>query len=530
MSRHIKIDQPNDHTKELIVLFLIFTGSLLIRMIGLDHGFPLLTHPDESAILNPVVMMTETKTLNPGDFIRPDQILYFLNYFFLNILSFLRFGANIAITFQDNELFFYYYARFLIAIFGALIPVVAYLIGKQFKREFGYISALVFVFFPSYIVHSAYITPDVPITLFTLLVMYFTLRYIKKDDKKGIYFATLFAAINTAEKYPGLFSLSIVFLGILLKQLEESKTSHINYWGLIRKLIFFGFLFIFTLFIVAPNLFLEYKSVFAAIIHDARSTHPGADNLPWFKNLLFYFKQFNGWSNLLSLPLIIVGGVRFYQKRDPHQLILIYGILYWILLSVLPLHWERWALPMYTAPLFLIACGILFLIEKTENKIFGRALVFLSVTAYFLHQGIASLYFPVRMSYTDTRIIAQKYCHRNSITSQNSIFEGYTPLLPASPKGIFDEYPVESQIEYVILSSHMNNRYFAEPEHYPDEIDFYKRIRTENVLNIEFQPDPHLTKVIDRLNEIAYFIRKQWDNHLIDKSKGPVIEIYEIGK
>ena len=518
------------HRKEIIVLLLIFAGSLLIRMIGLNHGFPLLTHPDESAIINPVVMMTEKKILNPGDFIRPDQILYFLNYFYLNALSFLHFGENIAVTFQENELFFYYYARLLIAMMGALIPVIAYLISKQFNRKLAFISALVFAFFPAYFVHSAYITPDVPITLFTLLVIYFTLRYLKINDKKSIYLATIFAAINTAEKYPGLISLLIVFLGILLKHMEENKTIHKINWGLIRKLIFFSLFFIFVLFLVAPNIFLEYKSVIEAIIHDARSTHPGADNLPWYKNMLFYVEQFYGWSNFLSIPLIVFGIIRFIQKQDSHAFILTYGFLYWILLSILPLHWERWALPMYITPLFLIAGGILFLMEKTDRlKIAKMAIIFV-IAVYFFHQGTASLYFPIRMSFTDTRVIAQEYCQQNQITVQNSIYEGYSPLLPTYPKGIFNEYPVEDQVEYVILSSQMNDRYFAEPEHYPDEIDFYENIRQENVLVIKFQPIPQLTGITDRLNEISYFIRKQWDNHLVDKIKGPVIEIYKIRK
>ena len=74
--------------------------------------------------------------------------------------------------------------------------------------------------FPSYVLHSLFITPDVPITLFTLLVIYFTLRYLVKNDEKSIYIAAAFAAINTAEKYPGLISLGIVILGILIKSSE----------------------------------------------------------------------------------------------------------------------------------------------------------------------------------------------------------------------------------------------------------------------------------------------------------------------
>jgi hypothetical protein len=443
-------------------------------------------------------------------------------------MSFFHFGENIAITFQGNELLFYYYARLLIAIMGALIPVIAYLIGKQFNRKLAIISALIFAFFPSFIIHSAYITPDVPITLFTLLVIYFTLRYLKKDDRRSIYLATIFAAINTAEKYPCLISLSIVFLGIILKSIEDNKYFNVINWVLFRRLIFFSLFFIFVLFITAPNLFLEYQSVIEAVIHDARSTHPGADNLTWYENLLFYVNQFYSWSNFLSIPLIIFGIIRFVQLQDSHTFTLIYGGLYWILLSILPLHWERWALPMYITPLFLIAIGMLFLMEKTDTIKIARITIICIFSAYLFHQVVASIYFPVRMSFTDTRVISQEYCRQNDISTQNSIYEGYSPLLPTYPKDIFDESLEEEQFEYVVLSSQMYNRYFAEPEYYAKEIGLYENIRQNNFLVAMFQPNLQLTGIRERLIEISYFIKEQWDNNSVDRIKGPVIEIYKI--
>jgi 4-amino-4-deoxy-L-arabinose transferase-like glycosyltransferase len=513
-------------TKEKIFLLLIFVVSLLIRQIGLDTGFPLLTHPDESTIIDPVVMMTETKNLNPGNFNRPDQILFFLNYFYLNALSYLRFGDNLAVTFQENQLFFYHYARFLISIMGALIPVIAYLIGKQFNRKLAIISALVFAFFPAYIVHSAYITPDVPITLFTLLVIYFTLRYLKKDDTKGIYLATLFAAINTAEKYPGLISLSIVFLGILLKRLDEDKMRKIKWGLLVKDPLKFSLIFLLSLAIVAPNLIIERKLVLDALITEARTTHLGADNLDWGGNLIFYIQQFGFWSNFLAVLFIVIGFFALIRWRDPHTLLLLFGLLYWVILSRLPLHWERWALPMYTAPLFLIAEGIFFLWKKTKTKKFARIATVIITYGFFIHQITAALYFPVRMSFTDTRVVAQEYCKENNITQENSIFEGYTPLLPTYPKTIFDEDLEQEGIEYVILSSLMYDRYYAEPYRYTKEIDFYEQIKKDKALVKIFESEPIYERIFKRLDTITYGIEKQLFNEDSKRNVGPKIEIY----
>jgi len=515
-------------TKEKVFLLLIFVVSLLIRQIGLDTGFPLLTHPDESTIIDPVVMMTETGILNPGNFNRPDQILYFLNYFYLNALSFLRFGDNLAATFQDNQLFFYHYARFLISIIGALIPVVAYLIGKLFNKKLGIISALVFAFFPSYIIHSVYITPDVPITLFTLLVIYFTLRYLKQDDPKGIYLATLFAAINTVEKYPGMISLSIVFLGILLKRLDEDEIRKIKWGLLVKDLLKFSLVFMLALVIISPNLIIERKLVFDALVNEARSTHLGADNLGWGGNLIFYIQQFGFWSNFIAILFITIGIFTMVRWQDPHSLLILYGLLYWAILSRLPLHWERWALPMYTAPLFLIAFGMSFLLEKTKTMKMVRFATLIIISGFFFHQITASLYFPVRMSFTDTRVVAQEYCNENNITQENSIFEGYTPLLPTYPKTIFDEDLEQEGIDYVILSSRMYDRYYAEPKRYNKELNFYDSLQDENTLLISFEPELISSGIIERFEDILFYFRQRVKLTSNDRYDGPTIEIYSL--
>ena len=515
-------------TKEKVFLLLIFVVSLLIRQIGLDTGFPLLTHPDESTIIDPVVMMTETGILNPGNFNRPDQILYFLNYFYLNALSFLRFGDNLAATFQDNQLFFYHYARFLISIIGALIPVVAYLIGKLFNKKLGIISALVFAFFPSYIIHSVYITPDVPITLFTLLVIYFTLRYLKQDDPKGIYLATLFAAINTAEKYPGMISLSIVFLGILLKRLDEDEIRKIKWGLLVKDLLKFSLVFMLALVIIAPNLIIERKLVFDALVNEARSTHLGADNLGWGGNLIFYIQHFGSISNFFSIPFIIIGIATIILWQDHHALILLYGLLYWIILSRLPLHWTRWGLPMYSAPLFLIAIGFFYIWEKTNTIKLVRVAVLTIVSVYFFHQITASLYLPIRMSFPDTRVISLEYCQNNNITEKNCIYEGYTPLLPNQYKTIFEENLEQEAIDYVILSSNMYDRYYSDRERYKKEVLFYENIDKNYLLVETIAPHPVSIEIFERVENIYYYIRQQLDTESIDRFNGFTIKIYNI--
>ncbi len=520
----------NDPLKEWIILLAVFALSFSIRLIAVDHGFPLLTHPDEVFTIQPVYEMTVNKTLNSGTFNRPGQIMMMVDFVYLNLTSYLRFGQSLAYSYQEQILTIYHDARLLMAVLGSFIPIVAYQIGKQFKPRFALPALLVFALFPSYIQHSVYLTPDIPITLFTLLVILFTLLYLKKDREIFLYFAILFAAINTAEKYPGIISLAIVYGGVLIELLEDPSFSFRKNWrDLAKKWALITLLFTAALFVVAPFLFIEIEKVIQSLIFEARTTHAGADNLGWRGNLIFYIKSFATWTNILSLIFIGFGVYSLIRKREKTSLFLFYGFVYWIALSYLSLHWERWALPMYITPLFLTAIGIAYTWYLSKGRLILRYPVILVTIGFILYQGIFSLSVPIRMSFPDTRVLALDFCRENNITPENTTYEGYSPFLPEGLQTIFNiDLSKAENGDYIILSSGMYNRYFSDPERYGHRIKFYETIRTENQRIAKFEPSSQPISITDRLEVITSVLQSKLSQAEINRYQGPVIEIYKI--
>lgn len=520
----------DDPLKEWIILLTVFALSFSIRLIAVDHGFPLLTHPDEVFTIQPVYEMTINKTLNSGTFNRPGQIMMMVDFVYLNLTSYLRFGKSLAYSYPEHILTIYHDARFLMAVLGSLIPIVAYQIGKQFKPRFALPALFVFALFPSYVQHSVYLTPDIPITLFTLLVILFTLLYFKRDKEIFLYCAILFAAINTAEKYPGILSMAIVYGGVLIKFLEDPSFTFRNNWhGLVKKWVLVTLLFAAALFIVAPFLFIEIEKVIQSLIFEARSTHAGADNLGWGGNLIFYIKSFASWTNILSLIFIGFGVYGLVRKREKTSLLLLYGGLYWIALSYLSLHWERWALPMYITPLFLTAIGIAYAWHCYRGISFLKYTAVLVTIGFILYQGIFSLSLPIRMSFPDTRVLALDFCRENNITPENTTYEGYSPFLPEGLQTIFSiDFSKAENGDYIILSSGMYDRYFNDPERYRHRIKFYESIRTEHQLIAKFEPSPQPTSIMDRLEMTISFLQSKLSGAEITNFQGPVIEIYKI--
>jgi hypothetical protein len=517
--------------KELVFLVLIFLAALLFRRIGLKFGFPLLTHHDESITLNPVYGMTLNRTLHSGDFRRPDKVLYFLNLIWLNLISLIKFGKFLNLTFPGNQLTFYFHARLLIAFMGALTPVVAYKIGKQFKPNFSIPAALLFAFFPVYVTHSHYATPDVPITLFTLIIILLSIRYVKEEQNKHIYLAVVIAALNTLEKYPGLLSFGIIIIALFLKAMDTNQEKIVvdfrQFW---KNLTLLTGIFLISLYIFGPNLFIEYGQTIDAITQEARTRHLGADNLGWAGNILFYLKHFVLESNPMILLFTLAGVIFLVRLKDKSGILLLYGFAYWVIMSKLGLHWVRWALPMYTAPLLLAGAGMAYLWRNFKTKKIINFLLIALFLGAISQQMITSLAISARMGFTDTRLISLEYCNQNGITTENAIYEGYTPLFPQFYKTIFNEDPdsQDETIKYIVLSSNMYGRYFYEADRYTDQVNYYQAIDQNHKLIKEFEPTPNPTDLQGKIEDIIYYFLRYFNKNQDARYTGPTIRIFKI--
>jgi hypothetical protein len=515
---------------EFLFLCFIFSISFVLRYIGLKFSSPLITHGDETSILWPVFNMAKNKTLNPDNFQRPDQILYILNFFYLNIVSFIKTGKSFADTFLTNQYVYYFYSRILIVTFGSLMSIIAYKIGKESSIDYSIPAAFLFAFFPLYVQHSHWISPDIPITFFSLIIILFSMRYIRTIDSKYLYLATIFASINTAEKYPGLISLGIVFFTIIWVEIKKNS----DQLGLKIKRIFFQVLRIFglyilILYIIAPNIFIEYGKVIEQIAIENRTTHLGADGLGWLGNMSYYLNSFLTYSNFILILFAIFGMVGVVKEKKFEILPCFFGLVYWACLSVLALHWERWALPMFTFPLLLAAFGFGYLWKLLRSKQAIRSLAVLVFSLSMIWSILFSLSISIRMTYSYTTVVALNYCNQFGITADNSVYEGYTPFNPGGPN-TFNQSKITGSTEYIILSSSMYNRYYNEPIRYADQINQYENIKKEYTLINQFTPTHPISSIdyISWLDDLLYYIQRHLGIKLPDRFTGPTILLYQV--
>ena len=509
----------------------IFLIALVIRVIGLKFSFPLLTHHDEKAIIDPLIEMSRNHTLDSGRYAKPDQFMYSVLFGYLNLLSKVLFHKNFGWAYSENPLFFYFHARLVVAIFGSLIPVVAWKIGKQFKGvDFSLAAAFLTCFYPPFIVHSHYITADIIITLFSLAVIMLCLIYLQKKKALWLVLACMMVAFNALEKYPGVLSYGIVLVTLGINAFLQQTRNKQKMWrdffgGILITLVIVAL----SMFIFAPHLFFKLDLVREALIIEARSTHLGADNLSWLGNMHFYLKVFINAGGWIVAGFAIVGMIFSVISRQPAMLLLYFGAGYWVALSKLGLHWERWSLPMMITPLLLAALGVTKLWEAIKQRQVVKFLALIFLGGFGLVYALNGLTTSVLLTWQDTRVVALQFVEKKDITQENTVSEGYTPFLPRTVKTIFDfNLDEPGQIRYAILSSNMYGRFEAEPDRYTSENKYYENLRTKASLIGEFKSSPKPKNSLEQLTILGDFLNNLIKGTKTTHTTGPTIQIYQL--
>jgi 4-amino-4-deoxy-L-arabinose transferase-like glycosyltransferase len=459
----------------MLLLAIILVG-LSLRVVGSDWGFPFLLHPDEPVVASIPVDMAERSSLDPGEYNHPDHFDIYANAVLYHTASYLVYQKPLTETFASHTLLFYHLSRIFVAIMGTACILVVYLIGKEYSITTGLIAALLVAVFPPYVSNSHFITADIPLTLFILSVTLFTLRYLKQPSHRNLLAAAASCALSLSVKYPGGLAFLLVISVLIGKHRGDRKL-------LVTRLMEASSIFLLVLFLVSPYLFINYDRVIQAILANAYPIHLGADGLSWSGNMLFYAKSYLNYSGILLTLFFFLGGWNLLREEKLHALPLFVGLLFWVVLSKIGLHWERWALPMYTCPLLVSAYGMAVVHTSAMQKS-KRYFIPLWWATLFLVSGkmlVTSAVATAQFTLHDTRFASYLFTQKCGIKEENTLYEGFTPFYPSNMRdgsvlNAYNTLDKNKAIRYVIVSSGLYDRYLNEKERYRAEAEFYDRV------------------------------------------------------
>lgn len=511
----------------LWLLLIVLCGGFL-RFFGADWGLPYHLHPDEWTVVDSAIKMLAKGDFKPGVFMRPDHFEIYGNAILFSAYSNWLYDVPAHKLFEYDTSPFYFLARCFTAFWGTAMIVVAYKIGEEVRKRSGVFIAFFVAFMPPFIHMSHFATPDVPLTFMLMMVTWGAVCYLKKPDYKNVIVMGAFTALAVTIKYPGAIASLLIFLVILLKTGKNNLPVFFLHGAIALVTISLVIL------IFAPTLYTDYDRVIAAFTKEARSEHLGADGLGYWGNVSYYIRRFAGYSGLLFIGVFCVGVLSVMKRRELYTFPLFFGVIYMFVLSYIPLHWNRWALPMYIAPLFIAGVGLratVDYLQAKKNRFLSIAVITVIVVVA-MNFMVSSFVVCGNFGIEDSRVASRKYCIQNQITQTKTIFEGYTPFEAKKPSRLFDHFKIsdgklragDRSKQYVIISSFMYDRFKGEPKRFEKENKIYNLLEEQFVTVKEFKNNNvaySLFSLVNISNKMRYLF------NISSSYSGPTIKIYK---
>ena len=259
--------------------------------------------------------------------------------------------------------------------------------------------------------------------------------------------------------------------------------------------------------ISTPYFFLDFQTAWNGLLFETRSEHLGADGLSAGGNLWFYLTsalpRIMTWPQLIVALAAAVVGV--WRRRIPRLLLLSFVLLYLAGVSLSPLHWMRWAL--LVAPLLaLFAAEGLRLVAvrlaaRAELRNTRTPQLLLALALLLAVQPIyATVLQNTRQSRPTTRILARQWLLEHAPAGSKIAQEWYAAPLADADFDVVTHWALGQErslaefrsegVDYLVASSAMYGRFYANPERSAAEVAFYELLSEEGVLMQEFEPSP----------------------------------------
>jgi 4-amino-4-deoxy-L-arabinose transferase-like glycosyltransferase len=473
----------NLKNKSNFILLLVFFGAAFILFSGIKKNLPYLPEGDEKNYwVSRAVNMADTLSPNPGFFGHPGSTMLYPMAVIYRIL----YGDQTLELFDHSPTWFYLIGRMLTALYGLMTLPIVYYIGR---RLFGELTSLIgtgLLVVNILIVYFAQIVrTDMAALFFGMLSVLCMLRLYEKPNYGNQILTGVVIGLGISSRY------FMVVSGLVLLVLDGYLFwKNRRRWRTIVSQALVGVVFIGIAFaLTTPYFFLDFETALKDIQTEARTVHVGADGLSPIGNFFFYVTEVIpinlGW---VQLVFLIAGIVLVLRSRQFQWLLFLsFGLIFLILVSLPALHWDRWLIQAFPVFHLLAAFGLVSLAQKYfRTPSVYRLMLGVGIIAISVQPAYQTIGHVVQGLSPSTRIMAREWIILNLEPSDHILQEWYTSILTQTeynPVEVFSvaqgksmEDYVNSDYDYLIVSSQIYTRFYKEPDRYPQEIVFYEEL------------------------------------------------------
>ncbi len=527
-----------------LILACIIGIALSLHLWGIRRDLPFTPEVDEPSFVTPAVRIAASGDPNPGWFGHPGSTVIYPLAAVYRVWHAVAHGGmlfhsdhNLQLRFDSSPSEFYLLGRLLSISYAVMSVPLVYLVGrKAFGEQVGLIGSWLFMLYPIAVEYAQTVRTDSASVFFGLLSLWLCLRLYDRPTIGSQILAGFAVGLAIATKFTMAALVPILLVVeevVLWRQASRAQDLKATWLG-----VHVGVLAVAIAFVLStPFFFLDFRTAARDLVGEARSTHLGADGLSIVGNLLWYLmKAIPQNITWLQMMLAAIGVALVLWRREARQMLLLgFLSLFFVGISFLRLHVERWIIPML--PLFSLLAAdalnasITYVSKRLRLKpSFERGLIFsalLLVSVWPAYQLVLS---GIGLASPSTRVLAREWIVQNLPTGSHIAQEWYTaPLATADFYGyashdrytgpllatsfvLFERFSLATDhtledycrdgYQYLVTSSYVYQRFLREPNRHPSEAAFYRRLFSEGNLLQQFEPSTTREGPVIRIYEL----------------------------
>jgi len=315
------------------------------------------------------------------------------------------------------------------------------------------------------------------------------------------------AFLNLLRNIGLILGILLILAGLLQRVSLTFRYFSLNMvWN--KNLLLALFVTILSFILLDPLFFLDFKEqmkvfIYTPMFFGQNEAFAGSGGLGVIGNFLWYVKGSLSWGAGLHIEIMAVMGlfITLYRRKREDIIIIIFPIVYFVVICFGHLKWERYAIHLMPFQAIYAACFL----DTLMGKIGHKRLSLKSENAILVLISIAVIIVPVynilRYDYLltqkDTRVMSKEWVEKNIPSGSKIGQDEYTGDIPdklfriTKKYSLGDEsfeYYVRNGFQYLIVSDTQYERFFAEPEKFPQIVLFYKTLFQKGELVMEFIP------------------------------------------